>query len=58
MQLLSNYQKKEFILKEVENKELHSTIWVREEEAKPVHKVLINKNSKFYEIIGKERNSC
>lgn len=54
MQLLSNYQKKEFILKEVENKELHSTIWIREEEAKPVHKVLINKNSKLYEIIGKE----
>ena len=39
MQLLSNYQKEEFILKEVENKQLHNTIWVREEEDKPVHKV-------------------
>lgn len=55
MQLLSNYQKEEFILKEVENKQLHNTIWVREEEDKPVHKVLINKNSKLYEIIGKEK---
>lgn len=54
MQLLSNYHKEEFILKEVENKQLHNTVWVRENEAKPVHKVLINKNSKLYEIIGKE----
>ena len=54
MQLLSNYHKEEFILKEVENKQLHNTVWIRDDEAKPVHKVLINRNSKLYKIIGKE----
>ena len=57
MQLLSNYHKEEFILKEVDNKQLHNTVWIRDDEAKPVHDVIINKDSILYNIISKDKIS-
>lgn len=53
MQLLANYKVDNFFLKDVDDN-IHNTSWVKEMEDKPVHKVLINRNSKLYEIIGKE----
>ena len=56
MQLLANYKVDNFFLKDVEDN-IHNTSWVKEMEDKPVHDVIINKDSMPYSIISKDKIS-
>ena len=56
MQLLANYKVDNFFLKDVDDN-IHNTSWVKEMEDKPVHDVIINKDSILYNIISKDKIS-
>ena len=56
MQLLANYKVDKFFLKDVDDN-IHNTSWVKEMEDKPVHDVIINKDSILYNIISKDKIS-
>lgn len=56
MQLLANYKVYNFFLKDVDDN-IHNTSWVKEMEDKPVHDVIINKDSILYNIISKDKIS-
>lgn len=56
MQLLANYKVDSFFLKDVDDN-IHNTSWVKEMEDKPVHDVIINKDSILYNIISKDKIS-
>lgn len=56
MQLLANYKVDNFFLKDVDDN-IHNTSWVKEMEDKPVHDVIINKDSMLYSIISKDKIS-
>lgn len=56
MQLLANYKVDNLFLKDVDDN-IHNTSWVKEMEDKPVHDVIINKDSMLYSIISKDKIS-